>query len=65
MGEPVPDSLPETVPGGYGGYLRQGVYTGQREDGTHEYGMAAAAVLVMIAALLLCGIYPFPMPSVQ
>ena len=34
VGEPLPDSLPETVPGGYGGYLRQGVHTGQREDDT-------------------------------
>ena len=34
VGEPLPDSLPETVPGGYGGYPRQGVHTGQREDDT-------------------------------
>ena len=34
MGEPVPDSLPETVPGGYGGYLRQGLHTEQWEDST-------------------------------
>ena len=34
VGEPLPDSLPETVPGGDGGYPRQGVHTGQREDDT-------------------------------
>ena len=33
MGEPVADNLPETVPDGFGGYLRQGVHTKQWEAG--------------------------------
>ncbi len=34
LGESVPDNFPETVLGGYGGDLRQGVYTKQRVAGT-------------------------------
>lgn len=33
VGEPVFDNLPEAVPGGHGGYLRQGVHTGQQKHG--------------------------------
>lgn len=33
VGEPVFDNLPEAVPGGHGGYLRQSVHTGQQKHG--------------------------------
>ena len=41
VGEPIPDDLPETVPCGYGGCLRQGVHTKQRENGARIWSGTA------------------------
>ena len=62
VGEPVPDNLPETVPGRYGGYLRQGMYTKKRGEGAgiwagiaENFEAAASRIRGDAACRYLCG----------